>query len=274
MPGGSKPPIVFSHANGFPAGTYAQLFAAWRAAGHAVHAVEKIGHDQRFPATSNWPHLTDELIALIEAEAGGPAYLIGHSLGGFLSVQAASERPDLALGVVLLDSPLVTGWRAGLLRFFKATGVGERFSPGHVSKRRRQQWESAAAAHAHFAGKPAFAAFAPGVLADYIAAGVAPDPAGGTRLGFDRDVETTIYNTLPHDHAARVRMKPLRCPLAFIGGSRSAEIRQVGLTATRQATHGRMTTIEGSHLFPLERPAETAAAVLAWLDSFASTRHL
>ena len=48
-------PIVFSHANGFPAGTYRVLFEAWRAAGHAVHAVEKFGHDPAWPVTSNWP---------------------------------------------------------------------------------------------------------------------------------------------------------------------------------------------------------------------------
>ena len=45
--------IVFSHANGFPAGTYRTLFEAWRAAGYAVHAVEKYGHDPRWPVTNN-----------------------------------------------------------------------------------------------------------------------------------------------------------------------------------------------------------------------------
>ena len=44
-----------------------------------------------------------------------------------------------------------------------AAGIGERFSPGHVSKRRRQQWDSADAAFEHFAAKPAFARWAPGV---------------------------------------------------------------------------------------------------------------
>ena len=44
--------IVFSHANGFPAGTYRLLFDAWREAGFAVHAIDKVGHDPRFPVTS------------------------------------------------------------------------------------------------------------------------------------------------------------------------------------------------------------------------------
>ena len=33
--------LVFSHANGFPAGTYRVLFEAWRAAGWRVVALPK-----------------------------------------------------------------------------------------------------------------------------------------------------------------------------------------------------------------------------------------
>ena len=132
--------IVFSHANGFPAGTYRSLFAAWRAAGYTVHAIERFGHDPRFPVSSNWPHLRDELIHFIDHEVGGSAYLVGHSLGGFVSLLAASRRPDLARGVVLLDSPIISGWKAKVVQLFKTTGIGERFSPAFVSRKRRHQW--------------------------------------------------------------------------------------------------------------------------------------
>ena len=102
----SKVPIVFSHANGFPAGVYRSLFERWRAAGHAVHAIERIGHDPAFPVTSNWTQLCNELIAFIEREAAVPLWSVGHSLGGMLSLMAASHRPDLVRGIVLLDSIL------------------------------------------------------------------------------------------------------------------------------------------------------------------------
>jgi len=261
--------IVFSHANGFPAGTYRLIFDAWRAAGWQVHAVEKFGHDPRHPVTSNWPHVRDELIGFIERDVDvathGAPFLIGHSLGGFLSVLAASKRPDLARGVVLLDSPIVAGWRAGTLRFAKATGIGERYSPGFVSKRRRQHWPNADAAFKHFAGKTAFARWQPEVLRDYITAGTEPDPAHGQTLVFRRDVETAIYNTLPHHMGNLLRRHPVRCPVAFVGGSESDEVRIVGLKATHRLTQGRMSTVEGSHLYPFERPGETAAEVLTWL---------
>ena len=258
--------IDFSHANGFPAGTYRQLFEAWRAAGFAVHAIEKFGHDPRFPVTSNWPHLRDQLIHFIDAEVGGPAFLVGHSLGGYLSLMAASRRPDLARGVVLLDSPVLSGWKARAVQVAKATGVGERFLPARVSRRRRQHWESQEAAYAHFAAKPAFARWAPGVLRDYIAAGT--ETQGATRrLSFERDIETAIYNALPHHLSRVLRAHPLHCPMAFVQGTESDEVRRVGMAATRRLAQGRVTSIEGSHLFPLERPIETAARVLQRIET-------
>lgn len=269
-PAGALPAIVFSHANSFPAGTYRRIFEAWRAAGFEVHAIEKFGHDPRFPVTSNWPHLRAQLIDFIEREVKRPAYLVGHSLGGFLSVMAASKRPDLACGVVMLDSPILSGWKAGALQIAKATGAGERFSPAHVSKRRRQHWDSSEAAHAHFASKPVFARWAPGVLADYIAAGT---ETHGTqqRLGFHREIETAIYNTLPHHIDRVLRAHPLQCELAFVRGTESAEVRQVGMHATERLAKGRIEAVAGSHLFPFERPAETAAMVLKLIASMGQT---
>jgi pimeloyl-ACP methyl ester carboxylesterase len=274
-PAASRGRIVFSHANGFPAGTYRVLFEAWRAAGWRVHALDKFGHDARFPVTSNWPHLRDELIRFIDDEVGEPAHLVGHSMGGFVSVLAASRRPDLALGVVLLDSPILSGWKARALQLAKAARIGERLSPAHVSKRRRQHWDSAEAAHAHFASKPAFARWAPGVLGDYIASGTQPhagDAAAppGRRLAFDRRIETDIYNTLPHQIPRVLRNHPLRCPMALIEGSHSVEVRRIGLAASRRLTHGRISTLEGTHLFPLERPRDTAAETLRWIEAFST----
>ena len=130
----AKLPIVFSHANGFPAGTYRVLFDIWRAAGHAVHAIEKFGHDAAYPVPSNWHKLRDQLIHFTEREAKAPAVFVGHSLGGLLSLLAVCKRPDLAAGLVMIDSPVITGWRAHSLQVVKATGLVRRVSPGRISR--------------------------------------------------------------------------------------------------------------------------------------------
>lgn len=258
--------IVFSHANGFPAGVYRQLFEAWRAQGYAVHALDKFGHDPAWPVTSNWPHLRDQLIAFIDAEVGGPAWLVGHSLGGILSVLAASKRPDLARGVVLLDSPIIAGWRAHSLQVAKATGLMPRITPSRVSRSRRQAWPSLAAVREHFAKKAAFARWNPSVLEDYVKGGFVRR-GGQTVLAFDREVESRIYDTLPHHMQRVLRRHPLRCPLAFIGGQQSAESRQAGVEATRRLAGERFVWTEGTHLFPMEQPDATATEVLRLLST-------
>ena len=265
--GGHSAVIVFSHANGFPAGTYRVLFEAWRAAGFAVHAIDKFGHDPRYPVTSNWPKLRDQLTHFIEREVApgaGPAFLVGHSLGGMLSLLVACRRPDLARGLVMIDSPAITGWRSHSVQVFKATGLMRRVSPGRVSRTRRHEWPSREAVQAHFAAKAVFARWDPRVLADYVAGGF-EERGGVTVLGFRREIETRIYETLPHHVGAVLHRHPPRCPVAFLAGTQSVEVRQGGLAASRALARDRFAWIEGGHLFPMERPDETAAEVLRWI---------
>ena len=266
----AEPVIAFSHANGFPAGTYRTHCEIWRKAGYRVIAVERYGHDPAYTVSSNWPHLRDELIELVLRESPGePVHFVGHSMGGYLSLMAACKRPALARSLVLLDAPVVAGWRAHSLQVMKVGRLMKRLSPGRVSMRRRWQWPSADAAWAHFAAKAAFARWQPEVLRDYIACGIEPDPEGEgpgvVRLAFKREIETRIYNTLPHHLGAMLHKRPPQCPVSYIGGTRSAEGRQAGLAATRALVHGRLQWVEGTHLFPMERPEETAQAVLKHL---------
>ena len=263
--------IVFSHANSFPASTYRTLFDGWRAAGYEVHAVDKFGHDPRYPVTMDWPHLVTQLKDFIEREVGHPAYLIGHSLGGYLSMMAASRHAHLAQGVIVMDSPLLHGWKDAGIGLAKRLGSMERvMTPSRIAAQRTQEWPSLQAAREHFAAKPKFAAFHPGILGDYLAHGTETRAGGPTRrLSFQRDIETAIYATMPHGLVQAFRRHPHRCPLAFIGGTRSRETRKVGIEGIKLIVGKQhMSWIEGTHLYPFEHPDATVAEVLKWLHHF------
>ncbi|MFN3829784.1 MAG: alpha/beta hydrolase [Tepidimonas ignava] len=272
----NPPCIVFSHANSFPAGTYRVLFDDLRARGWRVEALDKFGHDPRYPVTSNWPHLVRQLADFITQQVrpeGEPLFLVGHSLGGFLSLMCAALHPQLGGsavgGVVMLDSPVLGGWKARALAAAKHTRLIGAVSPGRISRKRRNRWASADEALQHFRHKRAFSRWDARVLADYIAAGthdeVGPDGQVHRVLSFDRDIETAIYDTLPHHLDRLLRRHPLRCPVAFVGGTHSEEMRRVGLTMTHKLCgrepSPRLQFIEGTHLFPMEKPEATAAAI-------------
>ena len=265
----SQPLIVFSHGNSFPASTYGVMLDELRRRGFRVEAIEKFGHDPRYPVTNNWPHLVEQLSDFLQTfNTHDALYLVGHSLGGFLSLMAAAKHPALVKGVVMMDSPLVAGWRANLLKVGKRIPMAEVFSPASISRKRRDTWADAHEAFEHFQSKRAFAKWHPQVLRDYIDFGThdVVTPEGKRRvLSFEKDVESAIYNTLPDHISSYIKRRPLQCKAALIGGLQSRELKQVGLDFTRRITHGRVFKVDGTHLFPMEHPIVAAAAVEAAL---------
>jgi pimeloyl-ACP methyl ester carboxylesterase len=260
-------PLVFFHGNSFPASTYRVLFKHVRARGFSVKAPEKLGHDPEHPVDNNWRGLVAQVAEFTQAQVdklGQPVWMVGHSLGGILSLMAAAKHPELARGVLLLDSPILGGWRSTALGMIKGAQMVGSVSPGAVSHKRRNSWPSTEAAFEHFRHKKAFAQWNEEVLRDYIEHGTV-ELDGKRVLAFDREIETQIYNTIPDNLDRLFKRYPLKCPASFIGGRHSVEMRRVGMSMTEKLCKGRTMMLDGSHLFPMEKPLATAAAMEAAL---------
>ena len=157
-----------------------------------------MGHDPQYPVTNNWPHLVQQLadFARAKQDQGEPAFLVGHSLGGLLSLMCAALHPELARGVLLIDSPVLGGWKATTLGLAKRTTLVGALSPGRISQKRRNHWPDAASALENFQHKKAFARWDPQVLRDYIEHGT--HNAGGQRvLSFDRELKPPSTTPCP-----------------------------------------------------------------------------
>ena len=263
------PLVLFFHGNSFPASTYNVMLNELRRRGLQVHALEKIGHNPAFPVSSNWPYLVEEVNAfaqpLVDAHTG-PVILVGHSLGGILSLMLAAQYPHLAHAVVMVDAPAVAGWQANLLHLSKKLSFTAKYSPGAVSHKRRNQWGSLDEVRQHFASKKNFARWQAQVLEDYITHGTQEVMVQGQvlrELSFSREIETQIYNTVPHHLEALIKRHPLKCPVSLVAARHSREIKIAGIEFSKRITKGRITTIDGTHLVPMESPLATAAAVEA-----------
>lgn len=64
---------------------------------------EKLGVADRYSID----RLATDLIAFIESEVGGPIDLLGHSMGGAISLRVTLTRPDLVRSLILMDT---SGW--------------------------------------------------------------------------------------------------------------------------------------------------------------------
>jgi pimeloyl-ACP methyl ester carboxylesterase len=246
--------LHFSHANGFPAACYRKLFGHLER-GFEIRYINTIGHDPRHPVTDGWPHLVSELIEHVAAH-GEPVLGVGHSLGGYLTLLAALKRPALFRAIVLLDSPILAGWKGTLLGMVKRVGLVDRVTPAGITRDRRAVWASSEEAYAHFRSKRAFRGFDEECLRDYVTLGMRPVP-GGVRLAFDPSIEYRIYRAFPH--AVAKELPALRIPAGLICGRESADARKMGLAASRG--YFRVARVPGGHLFPFEHPEAAAAAI-------------
>ena len=127
---GSGPPVVLTHGFGDDSSTFdAQLPAL---GGHSVGRWDLPGHGRSLPETE--PSTRASALAWLEVAIGaagaGPAVLVGHSLGGYLSLCRTVLDPAGVAGLVLIatgpgfrDPTKREAWNDFVARFGERQGV-------------------------------------------------------------------------------------------------------------------------------------------------------
>jgi pimeloyl-ACP methyl ester carboxylesterase/uncharacterized protein (DUF952 family) len=108
--GDGTPPLVLCHGYSGSAHDFA-LQVEQLATDRRVIAMDHRGHGRSTKVGSlagySLDRLAADLVELIEAVAGGPVDLLGHSMGGQIALRVALARPDLLRSLVLMDT---SGW--------------------------------------------------------------------------------------------------------------------------------------------------------------------
>ncbi len=149
-------PVVFNHG----IGTNHDIWAAWLptiAARRPVTRFDLRGYGQSVvpPAGHTWSmdELVADLIGVVEKAGGGPAHLVGESLGGTVVLAAAIRHPDKIASATVSNTAFrgmgiqyVKGWRDEFRRQgVKAWSRGmmeRRFAPGALDEAQRSWFES------------------------------------------------------------------------------------------------------------------------------------
>ena len=104
---GSGAPIVLVHGITDRRAMWFDIPQRFAAAGHRVLAVDLRGHGASSRTAPYDPvTMSTDLATVVREVIGGPALLVGHSLGGMVVTGAASLAPDVASAVVNVDQPL------------------------------------------------------------------------------------------------------------------------------------------------------------------------
>lgn len=260
--------ITFLHANGYPSGVYRRFFDALRT-GAEVDAPDILHTPDNCPPRQRWPRMLAQAIAAarVQVDAGAKdgkrLALVGHSMGGYLALQAAADIGAPVSAVVLIDSPIPTGWRSALLSFSQLTGLAYKAGPAPIAARRRDSWPTREQAREFFAGKPFVQHWAGDVLDDFVAHGLV-EHEGTAKLRIPRDSERDIYAEIVHTRALRAlhTLRRRGTPVSFIAGTRSDETRMAGRAQNRRLFAPNFHELPFGHLIPMEAPEVCAEAVL------------
>lgn len=102
-----RPGIVFVHGGGAHAHWWTHVAARF-ARDLRVLAIDLSGHgDSGHRDAYTLEQWTDEVVATAEAGGlDGPPVVVGHSMGGFVTIATAARHPDAVAGAIVCDSPV------------------------------------------------------------------------------------------------------------------------------------------------------------------------
>jgi len=252
--------LLFAHANGYPPESYRSLLAAMEqalAAPVATHAHRPLTTSAAAPTFLSWQVYASDLIARIEADARGPVWAIGHSMGAASAILAAARRPELFSGIVALD-PVLVRTRVWLMSRIMRLLKPDAMPIVRRALARPHEFSSEQAAFDFYRGKRVFSGVRDDVLMDYVIAGHTAESEGGVRLRHSGAWEACIYRSVPRMTPA---LRSLRCPMLVVAGERSDVLQRETLNwVLKQNRVISAQSLPGGHLLPLESP-ETCAGV-------------
>lgn len=264
--GTSPPPLLlWLHATGFNAQTYCSLLAGL--ADHMrVVAADLRGHGfTTLPAVPGrlpmHPTYLADTIALLE-RLGRPAIVAGHSLGSLVGIGLAARRPDLVLGLALVEPVLLPPRRLAAFAVLRALGLAGRASPlARMAARRRAVFPSRAAMQAAYAGRGAFRSWPVAVLADYIAGGTRDRPDGQVELACAPAWEAATFNGYPIGIWRLVER--IRTPVTLLRGTIASTCAPEAAARFQRLVPQTREHVQAgaSHFLPQEAPDLVAAEV-------------
>jgi pimeloyl-ACP methyl ester carboxylesterase len=243
---GSGPLVVLVPGMGDLRAGYRFLAPALRAAGYRVACTDLRGHgdsDPTFPSYGD-DETADDVAALI-AELGGPAIVVGNSMGAGSAVLAAARRAELVSGLVLVGpfvrDPQISTVRRVLLRAAMArpwaAAVWKSYLPTLYAGRRPAD----------------FSAYRDQVVASL------------RRPGYAQAFSLTTRTS----HAlAEAQLATIKAPVLVVMGEQDPDFPDPAGEAgwIAQATHAQVVMVpEAGHYPQSQRPDITTAAVLRFL---------
>ena len=243
---GAGPLVVLVPGMGDLRATYRFLAPALVSAGYRVVTTDLRGHGDSDPTFASYGDVetAGDVIALLEA-LGGPAVVVGNSMGAGAAAYAAAERPDLVSGLVLVGPFVRNGSISAATRLMMRVALATPWAA--------TTWKSYAPKL--YAGtRPAdFDTYLPEVVASI------------KRPGYARSFSLTTRV----DHSpAEARLGEVSAPVLVVMGEQDPDFPDPRAEADwiGAALHGRVVMVPDAGHYPQsQQPDAVSSAVIAFL---------
>ncbi|MEX0766915.1 MAG: alpha/beta hydrolase [Microthrixaceae bacterium] len=257
--------LLFAHATGFCAGVWApltQLLPENRNfsidfRGHGLSGIPAVG--------MNWAGTAEDLLATIDHFGLEQPFGVGHSMGGAALILAEQMRPGTFSGLWVYE-PII----------FPSGGTDVPSHPGEVSNfsdknplvasalRRRDCFESRAAAEQNFANKFPLSDLCEASLGAYVTYGFEQLPDGSVKLRCRPEIEADTYRMGIH-HDAFAHLGEVKCPVTVARGDADfAGPAELAPLIAHALPHATLEDFAGlGHFGPLQDPHRISVALLS-----------
>lgn len=274
------PPLIFTHANGYPPETYRSLL------GHFLQdfRVEAIFLRPFWPGADpdqlrDWRDFRDDYLDFLQSRgdlcsgdaAAQPRRVIaiGHSVGAMTSLMAAIQRPECFRLLVLIEPVFFPRWRGAIMRLMEPLRIMRRVYPLiRGTLKRKTSFDDLESMYRNYRGKPIFQRVPNEVMADYVRAMAVVQDQGKVRLRYSPEWEARIYETSGvADRYVRRNLTRVSCPVLVLRGEDSETLMPSVLTElAARLPRSKCITLPGTgHLLPLEKPQRTAEIILDFI---------
>ena len=254
--GDDGPVIIFMHATGFLPWLWHPI-ARELSDSYRIIAPYFCDHRETEPEMGglSWMTLADDLCALCRELGLDHPYLVGHSMGATVMTIANATHGSIAERMIIIE-PIF------LPEDFYRVQIGIEDHPlASKSIRRRDQWENASTAKEYLRTKALFKEWDEEMLDLYIRFGMSENETGGLQLACSPRREASLFmGGMQYDPWPL--LPKVTCPVLVVEGAESDNRHFIDLRkAASLFPRGFHRLVEGGHLIPMEKPAETVALI-------------
>ena len=270
----SQNPIIFFHATGLNAATYLNLltkifedFDGER----SIYAFDQRGHgvseaEADHTKLKSWKQFSKEAISFLNSLDHESVDLMGHSMGGIVASEVASQLKLKVQNLVMLEPVLYYApkdvIKLKLKNFLKCDDLSAS-NKSSSAKQRRNNFASFEEAIEHFTGRAMFASWPEESIMNYLEGGLVKKE-GSFFLSCDPAWEAKTFETVTFDTFRF--LKKATCPVLIIRGDKETS------TFTDEAKNALLNKdrilideYKGTHFLPLENVELVSSRVFDFL---------